>query len=45
MLFEPPDDGQRLTETYVGKSYILLIKFGSECAFRWLIFSEFKMHG
>jgi hypothetical protein len=34
-----------LTETYVGKSYILLLKFDSEGAFRWLIFSEFKMHG
>jgi hypothetical protein len=45
MLFEPPDDGQRLSETYVGKSYILPLKFDSEDAFRWLIFSEFKMHG
>jgi hypothetical protein len=34
-----------LTETYVGKRYILLLKFDSEGAFRWLMFSELKKHG
>jgi hypothetical protein len=34
-----------ITETYVGKRYILLLTFDSEGEFRWLIFSEFKMHG
>jgi hypothetical protein len=45
MQFVPPDDGQKLTETYVGRSYIPLLKSDSEGAFRWLIFSEFKTHG
>jgi hypothetical protein len=42
MYFGPPDDGLKLTETYVGESYMLPLKFYSECTFRWLIFSEIK---
>ena len=37
----PPDDGlSRQTETYVGESYMLLLKFDSEVAFVGLIYSE-----
>jgi hypothetical protein len=41
MQFGPPDDGLKLTETYVGESYILLLKFDSESAFRWSNFFFF----
>ena len=40
MQFGPPDYGLKLTETYVRESYILPLKFDSEGAFRWLIFSD-----
>jgi hypothetical protein len=44
MQFVPTDEGQRLTETYVGESYIVKLKFDSEVEFCWLIFSEFRTH-
>ena len=44
MYFVPPDDGQKLTETCVGKAIYYCYNFDSEDAVRWLIFSEFKMY-